>query len=83
MSVKFQLIEGGGVAREIRRSVHSQLFVLGQTPREVGRRYGIRDADTVQIALEVEREFQAERERRIWAAARLSPLPPAMARRAA
>jgi len=81
----WQLIDGGRLPVEIRRSIHSQLFRLGHTPREVAMRHGIRDARAVAIAVEVEREDAERRERAAFGAGRRSLLtpPPATAMRRA
>lgn len=82
----FQLIDGGRLSVEIRRSIHTQLFRLGQSPREVAMRHGIRDARAVAVAIEVEAEDSARRERAAFGAGRrslLTPPPATIARRAA
>ena len=69
-----QLYDNRDVTPQIRRSIHSQLFVIGDRPRAVARRNHVTDADAVQIALQVEREDAADRLRRAYTAARLSAL---------
>lgn len=74
MGTSLQVVHSAEVSPEIRRSIHAQLFVIGDRPRAVARRNHISDAEAVQIALEVERENAVAREKRIWTAARLSAL---------
>ena len=83
MERRFQIIQGGAVSSEIRRSIHTQLFRLGHTPREVGRRHHITDATAVSIAVEVEKQDNERRTREAFAAGRRSLLtpPPATAMR--
>jgi hypothetical protein len=66
--------ETGRLAGEIRRSVHAQIFSLGQPPREVSRRYGMSDREVVQIAIEVERQCEERRLRAAFADGRRSLL---------
>lgn len=82
---KSQLSEGSELTVEITKSIHCQLFDLGHTPREVGRRHSLRDSEVVRIAVSYERQLSAKREERAWVAGRRSLLtpPPATARRAA
>lgn len=72
----FQLIDGGGLTSEIRRSIHTQLFRLGHTPREVSSRHHITDAQAVAVAVEVEAADDERRAREAFAAGRRSLLPP-------
>lgn len=85
MEQSFQLIQGGAVSSEIRRSIHTQLFRLGHTPREVSRRHELTDAQAVAIAVEVEKQDNDRRAREAFAAGRRSLLtpPPATAMRRA
>jgi hypothetical protein len=69
---RFQVIEGGRVPAEVKRSIHAQLFELGHGPREVARRNGRGEREAVQLALEVEREAAARRTAAAVRAARLS-----------
>lgn len=71
---RFQNIDSTRLTAEVRRSIHAQLFQLGQGPREVARRNGMTDRAAVAVALEVERERTAAREAKIWRDARLSAL---------
>ena len=71
---RLQNIDSTRLSAEIRRSIHAQLFDLGQGAREVARRNGINDRAAIAVALEVERERAAVREAKIWRAARLSAL---------
>lgn len=82
---KFELIEGGGLTATIRRSIHTQLFRLGQTPREVSRRHNLTDAQVVAAAVEVEKRDNDRRAREAYAAGRRSLLtpPPVIAMRRA
>lgn len=78
--------ESSALPREIRKSVHVQLFDLGQSPREVAHRYDLRDAEVVSIAIEIEREVTARRVEEAWKAGRrslLTPRPETSSRRAA
>ena len=88
---KFDVIKGGRLTgdfagREVRKSIHAQLFDLMRSPREVGIRNGIKDAEAVAIAVEVERELADRRADLAWRAGRrslLTPPPATAARRAA
>lgn len=83
---KFEIIDGGGLPAEIRRSIHTQLFRLGHTPREVARRHNITDAQAVSVAVDVEKVDNDRRTREAYAAGRrslLTPPPATAVRRAA
>lgn len=71
---RLQNIDKAWLTAEVRRSIHAQLFDLGQGAREVARRNGINDRAAIAVALEVERERAAVREAKIWRGARLSAL---------
>lgn len=79
----FQLIDGTRLSAEICQSIHTQLFCLSDPPRQVARRNGIRDAEAVQIALEVERELSDRRAILAFNAGRSSLLAPPPIGRAA
>lgn len=81
-----QPIAATQLPRDIRKSVHIQLFDLGQSPREVANRYALRDCEVVSIAIEIEREIASRRVEQAWKAGRrslLTPPPATIARRAA
>lgn len=71
---KTEHVENANFAADIRRSVHAQIFDLGQGPREVSRRYGMTDREAVQIAVEVERVLEEKRLRAAFADGRRSLL---------
>lgn len=48
-----QISENKPVPGEIQDSIHAQFFRLGQSEREIGRRYGMRDEEVREILREV------------------------------
>lgn len=68
---RLQNIDSARLAAEVRRSIHAQLFQLGQGPREVSRRNGVTEREACDVALQVEREHAAELIRRAVRAERL------------